>query len=323
MALNGRGKPELEGHFQCRPEPGVLHDPYLTLGVAGEYGFAALAGREIVLVPHVLGILQPVQPWIRRLGNLVVQVERPVRVNRHLHELVLHHAVRDGHHPNTLGGLSVSPSLRQYESRVSQGREVLCDELHRQDTIPLFTRSVIEHTLEMGLQGLELPAHKGLSGEIEAPRSSHEACAHNSQWYQPARFVRQLQGVHVAVEVAQHDHSLNHFRPCFRQRIRDTNHRSLISRRIPRHRRHQRFELLADHLFAGLNHSVETGHHVAVHRVHATAAYRVVGMILQQQFPCVADLSAGIRAIQSKVRIASQGLDIAGKQLLGVLVALF
>ena len=46
-------------------------------------------------------------------------------------------------------------------------------------------------------------------------------------------------------------------------------------------------------------------------------------MILQQQFPCVADLSAGIRAIQGKVQIAGQGLDIAGKQLLGVLVALF
>ena len=45
-------------------------------------------------------------------------------------------------------------------------------------------------------------------------------------------------------------------------------------------------------------------------------------MILQQQLPCVVDLPVGIRAIQGKVQIAGQGLDIAGKQVLGVLIAL-
>ncbi len=117
------------------------------------------------------------------------------------------------------------------------------------------------------------------------------------------------------------EHPLDDLGAVARQRV-DHAEDHLVARAVRRRRRHQRPERLPRQLFGRIDHALEADLHCPVHLVGGTPADGVVGMILQQQAPRLAEEARRIGTVVLKVEVRREGLGARHERGLGGVVLL-
>ncbi len=269
----------------------------------------------------------------RTAGRLVEEVERAVRMQRYADEPILQRAVRrDRDRVEALDTpapprVPTALSLDQPVDRMSHRREVPGDESDAEEAVgEPRVAAVSAHPgaeiVQVRPEESALAPRLRVCAVVDAPEALDVRLVQDLERNGGSRLVQQDHSVRLGCRRHDDDKPVDDGVPFERQRVGHADRDVAVARLLGSEHRVRRLECVADEPVGGLEDAIEARAHLPVYLVDAAAAYGVVGMVLEQEFPCVVEEPLGILTPEREVRVREQWLQHVGERRLRFVVGL-